>query len=100
MKAGRRLRASSKGKLQTTLPSGELIWALDLRDQRRVWQSVHPEAGLTLRQAMFYYDQENLADLFLELDALGYGGDPPLEMGVDGWPTDKHVLSDFRVSRP
>lgn len=46
---------------------------------------------------MLYYDQENLADLFIELDALGYGGDPPPTVRLDGWPTEASVLSDFRV---
>lgn len=82
---------------RTTLPCGGLIWAVDLRDQRRLWQHVYPEAGLTLRQAMFFYDEHNLSERFLDLEANGYGGDPPCLVDVDGWPTPEHILSDFQV---
>lgn len=81
----------------TALATGDLIWALDPRDQRRLWLEVHPKAGLTLRQAMFFYDEEGLTERFLELEADGFGGDPPCIVGDDGWPTDEAILSAFRI---
>jgi hypothetical protein len=72
-----------------------MIWSLDENDLRRIWQDVTPDTGLTLRQAMLFYDEEDLAERFYELEAQGYGGDPPLRVGLDGWPTPREVLIDF-----
>ena len=46
------------------------------------WQDVRPETGLTLRQAMLFYNDEKLAERFYELEAQGYGGDPPPLWGL------------------
>ena len=53
-----------------------LIWSLDQNDLRRIWQDVRPETGLTLRQAMLFYNDEKLAELFYDLEGKGMGGSP------------------------
>ena len=53
-----------------------LIWSLDQNDLRRIWQDVRPETGLTLRQAMLFYNDEKLAERFYDLEGQGYGGSP------------------------
>ena len=75
--------------------STRMIWSLDQNDLRRIWQDVTPETGLTLRQAMLFYDEEDLAERFYDLEAQGYHGDPPPRVGLDGWPTPREVLIDF-----
>ena len=79
--------------------STKMIWSLDQNDLRRIWQDVRPETGLTLRQAMLFYDEEGLAERFDDLEAQGYGGDPPPLVELDGWPTPREVLptSDCRA---
>jgi hypothetical protein len=74
-----------------------MIRMLDLRDRRGTWQLVGPDIGLTLRQAMLCYDEEDRAEQFLDLEAEGYAGDPPMLYGLDGEPTPREVLSLFRV---
>ena len=92
---GRLKAAADPDKPRSKQP--EMVWTLDLRDQRRLWQNVDPQSGLTLRQAMLFYDEENLADLVLDLEGEGYDGDPPMLVGIDGWPTPNSVISEFRV---
>jgi hypothetical protein len=95
--ASTRGRAAPKNAPETPwFKHPRMVWALDVRDQRRLWQDVSPATGLTLRQAMLFYGEEDRAELFLELED-NYGGDPPLLIGVDGWPTSSAILSDFRI---
>ena len=77
--------------------TNKMIQLLDPGDRRGMWQLVGPDTGLTLRQAMLCYDGENLAERFLDLEAQGFAGDPPMLYDVDGWPTPREVLSLFRV---
>lgn len=90
-------RRTGRRHKETWYGSTGLIWSLDMNDRRHIWQEVSPGTGLTLRQAMLYYGPEAVAECFYDLDAQGYGGDPPMLYGTDGWPTSPEILSDFRI---
>ena len=72
-----------------------MIWSFDENDLRRIWQEVRPDTGLTLRQAMLSYDEEGLAERFYDLDAQGYGGEPPPLVSPEGWRTAREDLINF-----
>ena len=73
-----------------------MIWSLDENDLRphsgRTYGLI---PGLTLRQAMLVYDEEDLAERFYELEAQGYGGEPPPLVSPEGWRTPREELINF-----
>ena len=64
----------------------------------RARSEVTPESGLTLRQAMLFCETLDLADEFLDLE-YEFDGDPPMKIGLDGWPTDPSIIGAFETGQ-
>ncbi len=86
-------RRRSRRDEATAFPSGMPLRSLDRNDMRRRFHTISARVGLTLRQAMLYYGQQDLAEVFIEME--GYREDLPT-VEEDGWPTPENVLREHR----
>lgn len=64
---------------------------------RQPWRRPNATAGLHLRDALFHYGPESLAESVWRIELCGFH-EPYMLVGDDGWPIDPAELSEHRLA--